>query len=224
MSKRKIVVAVTGASGMLYGIRLVEVLSTCNCDIHLVLSDTAYKVMETENGISLPVQEFNARAFGISSNCNSEIFPSGSIHFHRCDDFSAAIASGSYRTDGMVVCPCSMGTLGAIAAGLSLNLIHRAAEVHLKERRKLILVPRETPYSLIHLENMTKIARAGGIILPASPAFYHGIDDLNGIANFIVSRICDQLGIENNLIKRWRGPEEPELEEMELEKFIEMAG
>lgn len=224
MFNRKIVVAVTGASGMAYAVRLLEVLTACECDVHLIVSDTAYKVLETETGISLPVQEFDPCALGLSASCVSELFPTGRIHFHRCDDFTAAIASGSYRTDGMVVCPCSMGTLGAIASGLSLNLIHRAAEVHLKEHRKLVLVPRETPYSLIQLENMTRIARAGGVILPASPAFYLGTSDVNGMVNFIVSRICDQLGIENNLTKRWRGPEEPEEEEIPNEKFIEMAG
>lgn len=224
MCKRKFVVALTGASGMAYAVRLLEVMSTCECEIHLVISDTAYEVLETETGISIPRQEFTPCALGLSASCESKFFPSGRIHFHRCDDFTAAIASGSYRTDGMVVCPCTMGTLGAIASGLSMNLIHRAAEVHLKEHRKLILVPRETPYSLIQLENMTRIARAGGIILPASPAFYQGVSDLNGIVNFIVSRICDQLGIENSLSPRWRGPEEPEIETPDYEKFIEMVG
>lgn len=225
MCKKKFVVGITGASGMAYAVRLLEVLSTCDCDVHLVVSDTAYRVLESERGISLPRQEFNPRAIGLSANCVSEFFPSGCIHFHRCDDFTASIASGSFRTDGMVICPCTMGTLGAIASGLSLNLIHRAAEVHLKEHRRLVLVPRETPYSLIHLENMTRIARAGGIILPASPAFYKGVKDLEGAVNFIVSRICDQLGIENNLTKRWAGPDEVEEENYSLqEKSYEMVG
>ncbi len=224
MYNRKIVVAITGASGMAYAVRLLEVLTSCECSVHLVMSDTAYKVLETEMGIALPLQQFDCHALGLSTSCVSQLFPTGRIHFHRCDDFTAAIASGSYRTDGMVICPCSMGTLGAIASGLSLNLIHRAADVHLKERRKLILVPRETPYSLIQLENMTKITRAGGVILPASPAFYLGISNVAGMVNFIVSRICDQLGIENNFTKRWQGPDEQEAEDVPLEKFVEMAG
>lgn len=199
MCAKRFVVGITGASGMAYALRLLEVLSSCGCDVHLTMSDTAYRVLETEQGISLPKQEFAPDFLGLSP---------GYIHFHRCDDFTASIASGSFRTDGMVVCPCTMGTLGAIASGLSLNLIHRSAEVHLKEHRRLVLVPRETPYSLIHLENMTRITRAGGIILPASPAFYKGINDLDGAVNFIVSRICDQLGIENDLAKRWTGPDE----------------
>lgn len=224
MCHKKIVVAMTGASGMAYAVRLLEVLSTCECDVHLIISNTAYQVLETETGISIPVQEFDPCALGLSASCVSEFFPTGRIHFHRCDDFTAAIASGSYQTDGMVICPCTMGTMGAIASGLSLNLIHRAADVHLKEHRRLILVPRETPYSLIQLENMTRIARAGGIILPASPAFYQGVKDLKGAINFIVSRICDQLGIENNFSRRWRGPEEADEEPIPHEKFIEMAG
>lgn len=221
---KKYVVGITGASGISYAVRLLEVLSTCECDVHLVMSDTAYRVLETETGIAIPNQEFDSCALGLSASCVSEFFPSGKIHFHQCGDFTAAIASGSFKTNGMVVCPCTMGTLGAIAAGMSQNLIQRAADVHLKEHRKLILVPRETPYSLIHLENMTRIARAGGVILPASPAFYHGEKDMKGAVNFIVSRILDQLGIENNLTKRWRGPEEPEEEFFPNETFFEMAG
>ncbi|MDO4568904.1 MAG: flavin prenyltransferase UbiX [Planctomycetia bacterium] len=225
MCDKKIVLAITGASGVAYAVRLLEVLTASECDVHLVISPVAYRILAEEMGIYLSAENFDPCAFGLSQNCVSKIFPSGQIHFHPHDDFSAPIASGSYQTDGMVVCPCTTGTLGGIAAGLCSNLIQRAADVHLKEGRKLILVPRETPFSLIHLENMTRLARAGGVILPASPAFYHGVRDMRDIVNFIVSRICDQLGIQNRLIKRWKSPEEQEEEaDFDPERFVEMAG
>jgi 4-hydroxy-3-polyprenylbenzoate decarboxylase len=123
--------------------------------------------------------------------------------YHHHLDFSAGIASGSFLTGGMVVCPCSMGTLGSLAAGMSSNLIQRAADVHLKERRKLILVPRETPLSSIQLENMRRLADAGAVILPAMPAFYHEPRTIHDMVDFVVGRICDQLGIEHNLFQRW---------------------
>ena len=113
------------------------------------------------------------------------------------------MASGSFLTNGMVICPCSSGTLSAIVHATSSNLIHRAAEVHLKERRKLVLVPRETPLSVIQLENMHRAAEAGAIVLPAMPGFYHGVTSIQDLVDFVVSRICDQLGVENGLIRRW---------------------
>src|SRR5439155_11771605 len=129
--------------------------------------------------------------------------PQGELIYHHYQDFSAGIASGSCLTAGMVVCPCSMGTLASIANGLSTNLIHRAADVHLKERRKLILVPRETPLGSIQLENMKRLADAGAIILPAMPGFYHGPTTIQDLVDFVVGRICDQLGVPNKLFKRW---------------------
>ena len=129
-------------------------------------------------------------------------------------DWSAGIASGSFLTDGMVVCPCSMSTLAAIAGGLSTNLIQRAADVHLKERRKLILVPRETPLNLIHLENMTQCVRAGAIVLPAMPGWYHRPRALEDLINFVVGRICDQLGVQHELFHRW-GTHDSEAESTE---------
>jgi 4-hydroxy-3-polyprenylbenzoate decarboxylase len=127
----------------------------------------------------------------------------GEIRYYHYRDYMAAIASGSFLTDGMVVCPCSSGTLSAIVHSTSANLIHRAAEVHLKERRKLILVPRETPLSLVQLDNMKRAAEAGAVILPAMPGFYHGPTTIRDLVDFIVGRICDQLGIPNVLIRRW---------------------
>ncbi len=127
----------------------------------------------------------------------------GSLRYHHYADYLAPIASGSFPTDGMVVCPCSMSTLAAIAHGTSGNLIHRAADVHLKEGRTLILVPRETPLSLIAIENMRLAAAAGAVILPAMPGFYHGVKLISDLVDFVVSRICDRLGIGNSLIQRW---------------------
>jgi 4-hydroxy-3-polyprenylbenzoate decarboxylase len=125
------------------------------------------------------------------------------IIYHHYNDFRAGIASGSFRTRGMVIVPCSMSTMGAIASGVTNNLITRAADVHLKERRKLILVPRESPLSLIHLENMIKVTQAGAVVLPAMPGWYHVPRSLDDLIDFIVARICDQLGIDNDLIERW---------------------
>ena len=127
----------------------------------------------------------------------------GKVVYHHHADFSAAIASGSFLTGGMVVSPCSMSTLAAIAHGITTNLITRAADVHLKERRQLILVPRETPLSLIHLENMLRVTRAGAVVLPAMPGWYHRPRSLDDLVQFVVARICDQLGVENALIPRW---------------------
>jgi len=127
----------------------------------------------------------------------------GKIHYCHYLDYTAPIASGSFPTNGMVVCPCSGGTLGAIVHGASTNLIHRAAEVHLKERRKLILVPRETPLSLVQLDNMKRAAEAGAVILPAMPGFYHRVTGVQDLVDFVVGRICDQLDVQNDLIPRW---------------------
>ena len=127
----------------------------------------------------------------------------GQLHYHHLRDFKAGIASGSFLTAGMVICPCSMGTVAAIAHGMSENLIHRAADVHLKERRKLILVPRETPLQAIGLRNLAICAEAGAVILPAMPAFYTRPRHLQDCIDFIVGRICDQLGVEHSLLKRW---------------------
>ena len=127
----------------------------------------------------------------------------GTIHYYHYQDLMAPIASGSFLTAGMVICPCSGSTLGAIVHGTGENLIHRAAGVHLKERRKLILVPRETPLSLIQLENMKRAAEAGAVVLPAMPGFYHGAKTIRDLVDFVVARICDQLGVDQSLMRRW---------------------
>src|SRR4029079_10495722 len=125
------------------------------------------------------------------------------LHYHHVRDFSAGIASGSFRTAGRAVCPCSMGTVAAIAHGTSENLIHRAADVHLKERRKLVLVPRETPLGLIQLRNMVALAEAGAVVLPVMPAFYTHPPQIQDMVDFVVGRICDQLGVEHRMMERW---------------------
>lgn len=221
MCKKKFVVAFTGASGVAYGVRLVEVLTTSQCDVHLIMTHTAVNLLETEMHLSVDPNNFSPSMLGVANNCDSELFPAGQITFHCCGDYFSPVASGSCGTDGMVVCPCTMGTLGAISSGIATNLVHRAADVHIKEGRKLILVPRETPYSVIHLENMTRLARAGVTILPASPAFYHGVHEVRDLVDFLVSRICDQLGVENTLIRRWR---EERSEDSGRECLAEMMG
>ena len=226
--KRQFVVALTGASGAVYAVRLIEALTSAGCDVHLTISPAGVMLLKEELGINLDLERFDPAALllggtsrtdpklqqirnlaGVASDASSVLSVSGDepgeIVYYRADDFSARIASGSFLTQGMVVCPCSMASLGAIASGASRNLIHRAADVHLKERRRLILVPRETPLSLIHLDAMRRAAEAGAIILPAMPAFYHGVTTLQDLVDFIVGRICDHLGVEHDLIRRWGG-------------------
>jgi 4-hydroxy-3-polyprenylbenzoate decarboxylase len=201
LTDRPIVVALTGASGAPYGIRLVEVLLQAGRKVHLLISPAAAEVFlrEVDRPLRLEESRFDPRAFfGYDF-----AYTPGSLLFHHHTNFSAPIASGSYLTAGMVVCPCSLGTLAAIAHGLSENLIHRAADVHLKERRPLILVPRETPLGLIPLRNMVAATEAGAIILPAMPAFYTRPQTLQDMIDFVVARICDHLQISHNLVQRW---------------------
>lgn len=190
-----LVLGMTGASGAPYAVRLLKVLVQAGKTVHLTISPSATQVFREELGLSLSLSKFDDKVFG-------ELGP-GRILYQKHDNFSAGIASGSFRTGGMVVIPCSMSTLASIAHGITTNLITRAADVHLKERRKLILVPRETPLSLIHLENMTSVTRAGAIVLPAAPGWYHQPKSLDDLVDFVVARICDQLGVEHTLMKRW---------------------
>ncbi len=224
---RDLVVAMTGASGSVYAVRLVEVLIAAGRTVHLTISPAAVEVFKRELDLSLNLDKFDIQQIlprqdqiehdeklkllkpsggaGYTASSvfsDSEIF-SGKLIYHHYRDYSAGIASGSFMTDGMVICPCSMGTLASIANGMSQNLIHRAADVHLKERRKLIVVPRETPLSVIALDNMKRLAEAGGIILPAMPGFYHEPKSIPDLVDFIVARICDQLGVKHELMSRW---------------------
>src|SRR3954452_19176655 len=177
-----LVVAMTGASGAPYAIRLLPTLCRLGRSVHLTISPSAVKVMREEAGLSVALNRFDPSVFG-------DLSP-GRLVYHHYQDFTAGIASGSFLSSGMVVSPCSMSTLGAIAHGVTENLITRAADVHLKERRKLILVPRETPLSLIHLENMVQVTRAGAVVLPAMPGWYHRPQLLDDLVQFIVGRIC----------------------------------
>ena len=190
------IVAITGASGVAYGVRLLQILSETGVSAELVISDTAKIVMREELGTE-------AGENGLLSELG--IVKPAKIHLHDFKDFTAPIASGSYPTEGMVVIPCSMGTLGAIASGLSQNLIHRAADCTIKEGRKLILVPRETPLSAIHLENMLKLSRLGVRIVPAMPAFYSGQQSIQELIDFLVGKTLDQMGIPHALYPRWVG-------------------
>jgi 4-hydroxy-3-polyprenylbenzoate decarboxylase len=201
-----LVVALTGASGSPYGVRLAEVLLRAGRAVHLTISPAAVEVFEREIGRApqLGEGEFDPRAF---LGPATEGLDLAHLHYHHFHNFQAGIASGSFLTGGMVICPCSMGTLAAIANGVSENLIHRAADVHLKERRKLILVPRETPLGLIQLRNMTAVTEAGAIVLPAMPAFYTRPRSVADMVDFVVARVCDQLGVEHHLLERWGGDE-----------------
>jgi 4-hydroxy-3-polyprenylbenzoate decarboxylase len=216
------VVAITGASGVIYGLRLLEVLAEQKVPVELVVSDTAKIVMREEMGIEYSPTSF-PHVFSGNPFPGSPIvaFPAVGrdpakggggddkeklMRIHGFHDFTASIASGSYPTEGMVIIPCSMGTLGAIASGLSQNLIHRAADCTIKEGRKLILVPRETPLSAIHLENMLKLSRLGVKIVPPMPAFYSGQQKIADLVDFVVGKVLDQMGVPHMLYPRWTGP------------------
>lgn len=205
MAASDLVVAFTGASGAPYGVRLVEVLLRAGRDVHLTISPAAAEVIEHELGcaLQLSVDHFDATALFGPHGADLDLTR---LHYHHYRDFRAGIASGSFLTGGMAVCPCSGGTLASIAHGISENLIHRAADVHLKERRKLVLVPRETPLGLIALRNMVAVTEAGAVVLPAMPAFYTHPRNLDDVVDFVVGRVCDQLAVEHSLVRRWSEP------------------
>jgi 4-hydroxy-3-polyprenylbenzoate decarboxylase len=196
---KTITVALTGASGMPYGIRLIECLLNNGVRVQLVYSQAAQIVAKQEMDFVLPTRPqdaekmFNER-FGTVS---------GELKVYGKDDWFAPMASGSNPGDAMVICPCTMGTLAAVAAGLSNDLLTRSADVMLKEKKLLILVPRETPFSSIHLENMLKLSQAGAVILPPNPGFYDHPQSLQAIIDFVVARILDHLGVAHQLTQRW---------------------
>ncbi|RKT51037.1 4-hydroxy-3-polyprenylbenzoate decarboxylase [Azonexus fungiphilus] len=199
MSKT-VCLALTGASGMPYGLRLLECLLGAGCRVQLLYSQAAQIVARQEMDFELPSRPADARAALISryptvDRENLQVFGR--------EEWFAPVASGSNPPDAMIICPCSMGTLAAIAQGLSDNLIERAADVVLKEGRKLVLVPRETPFSAIHLENMLRLARAGAVILPPSPGFYQHPQSVQDIVDFVVARVLDQVGVSHSLMQRW---------------------
>jgi 4-hydroxy-3-polyprenylbenzoate decarboxylase len=189
-----VVLALTGASGAPYGVRLLEVLATRNVPVWLIASDHGMRLLSEECGID-SIEKLRQATGG---NWSSVVAFSD-------DDRGALPASGSRRTSGMVICPCSMGTVAAIAGGTSRSLVERAADVTLKERRKLVLVPREAPLSLVHLRNLLSVTEAGAVVVPASPGFYHRPTQIGELVDFLVQRILDQLGIEIEIARRWGG-------------------
>ncbi|MCH2129703.1 MAG: UbiX family flavin prenyltransferase [Pirellulaceae bacterium] len=221
------VLAMTGASGAVYATRLLEVLISTGYDVHLTISPAGKAVLKQELDILVDLDNFFESSLmldlvksgsdssldltrslaGVDSD-ESAVLPMGTrepgrIQYHHFQDMMAPIASGSFLTGGMIICPCSGSTLSSVARGGGANLIHRAADVHLKERRKLILVPRESPLSRVHLENMRLALEAGAVMLPAMPGWYHGVRTLRDLVDFVVARILDQLEIEHTLMRRW---------------------
>lgn len=195
----KITLAITGASGAIYGLRLLENLLANQIETALIISQAGQLVLAMEEDIKLP--RHNSQI----ANFFKEYFqlPQAKLTVFGREQWTAAVASGSAKIDSMVVCPCTTGTLAAIAHGMSDNLVERAADVMIKERRQLILVIRETPFSAIHLENMLTLAKLGVVILPANPGFYHKPDSVKDLVDFIVARILDHLNIEHKLMQRW---------------------
>lgn len=197
--RQHLVVAITGASGTIYGLRLCKELLRAGVKVSLVISDAGFQVLEEENKLSL-------------SGCEREVLAQLRDHFHISDDqlmyygqdnFMSPLASGSSAPEGMIVAPCTMGTLSRIASGHSGNLLERCADVMLKEKRPLVLVPRETPLSEIHLENMLRLSRYGVHLVPAMPAFYHRPESVDDLVHFIVGKALDLVGVENSLVKPW---------------------
>ena len=190
-----IVFALTGASGAPYAIRLLDALVEAKRQVWLTVSSHGLRLLQTETEIH-DLEGLRTLVGPTRFDACVRVFDDG--------DRGAAPASGSVLTAGMVICPCSMGTIASIAAGTSRSLVERAADVTLKERRKLVLVPRETPLSAIHLENMLRLTRAGAVVLPAAPAFYHRPASVDDLVDFVVARVLDQLGVEHNVGKRWK--------------------
>ncbi len=220
---RPLVVAFTGASGAVYGLRLLEVLGRNDCPVELLISPAAAEVAHQELGLVWNVDRFSTESLWRSPDGQPWWYRLGEpfteiakpaidetsqqatfrFRYYHHQDYTAPVASGSHRTRGMVICPCSAGTLSGLVHGASNNLILRAADVHLKERRRLVLVPRETPLSLPALRNMVAATEAGAVVLPASPGWYHRPQRLHDLVDFVVARILDHLDIEHRLIRRW---------------------
>ncbi len=198
MKDHTYVVALSGASGSIYGIRLIKALVEVQARVLVILSNAGLQVLSHEMGYK---SENDFRAFLISRGVN--ISPKTRLEIFFEDEIASAPASGSFVHDGMAIVPCSMKTLSAIASGFADNLITRSADVCLKERRNLILVPRETPFNLIHLENMSKVSKAGGVILPPSPSFYSFPETIEQLVDTVVARILDHLGVPGDLVQRW---------------------
>ncbi len=200
---KKIVLAITGASGVVYGLKLGKELLNSGARLTILISATGFQVIREETGLDL-----RGESGDVQQALEAHLRPDpGQLDYFSEDDFFAPVASGSSAPDAMVICPCSMGTLSRIACGNSRTLLERCADVMIKERRPLTLVPRETPLSEIHLENMLKLARLGVRIVPAMPAFYQRPESMDDLVNFVVGKVLDSLGIENRLYKRWKAEE-----------------
>jgi len=185
--RKKIILAITGASGSLYAIQFLKLMQQTDVEIHAIISDAGRLVLQHELGLTPDdLQEYVAK-------------------FHKADNFAAPMSSGSSKFEAMIVLPCTMGTLGAIANGIAKNLIHRAADVILKEKKPLLLAVRETPFNRIHLENMLKVHDAGAMICPPMPSFYHHPENLDDMAGFFAGRMADLIGLEVDGLKRWQG-------------------
>jgi 4-hydroxy-3-polyprenylbenzoate decarboxylase len=193
-----LVVAITGASGAPYSVRLLQALATAGQPTWLIVSEHGFRLLQTESGIG-DLKALRDRVGAAAWDANVRVFDDR--------DRGALPASGSVQTRGMVICPCSMGTIAAISQGTSRSLVERAADVVLKERRRLVVVPRETPYSDIHLENMLRLTRAGAVVLPASPGFYHQPTTIDQLVDFVVGRILDHVGVKNEM-PRWSDDKE----------------
>ncbi len=201
---RPLTVGISGASGLIYAVRTLKYLLEADFTIDVVASKGAFMVWQAENEISMPPDPDLQAEFWRSQ---AGVPKQGKLRCHRWGDVGASIASGSYRTQGMLVIPCSMSTVAKIANGLSSDLLERAADVSLKEGRRLVIVPRETPFSMIHLRNMTQLAEAGVRIVPAIPAWYHNPQTINDLVDFVVARVLDQFDIDCVPLKRWKEKE-----------------
>jgi flavin prenyltransferase len=199
---KPLILGITGASGLIYAVRALKFLLAADYAIELVASKSTYMVWQAEQNIRLPAEPDQQEQFWRQQ---AGVPMGGQLVCHRWGDVGAAIASGSFRTLGMVIIPCSMSTVAKLAAGLSSDLLERAADVQLKEGRQLVLVPRETPLSLIHLRNLTALAEAGARIVPAIPAWYHNPQTIEDLVDFVVARALDQLDIDCIPINRWQG-------------------
>lgn len=201
-SQRPIILGITGASGLIYAVRAIYHLLQANYPIELVASRSTHMVWQAEQQVRMPGDMAQQEQFWRSQ---AGVPEKGTLTCHPWGDVGATIASGSYRTAGMVIMPCSMSTVGKLAGGLSADLLERAADVQIKEGRKLVVVPRETPFSLIHLRNLTALAEAGVRIVPAIPAWYHNPQTIDDLVDFVVARALDQLEIDCVPLKRWSG-------------------
>ncbi|AMA73576.1 MULTISPECIES: UbiX family flavin prenyltransferase [Aneurinibacillus] len=193
--RKIVVVGITGASGAVYGVRLVQQLLDADCKVHLIVTEAGWQVFREELDWDTSDREAVIRKYFSHGQ--------GELYYHTLRDFTAPVASGSYLSDAMVIIPCSMGTLSGIAHGASGNLLERTADVMLKEGRKLVVVPRETPLNVIQLENMTKLARAGARIVPAMPGYYHKPKTMDDLIDFVVGKVLDTLDVPHQLFRRW---------------------